>query len=574
MIIISIRGDRGDRLPEHETNPEETEISPIIRLKYFLRIKNVGDRITPDLITRVFGLRTIYYGADAEPHLVGTGSIISATNNQSRVWGTGLMYPPHGLGNAAPEHIYALRGKLTFAEFRKAGLTLADIPLGDPAYLIRDTHFDSPQTKKYRLGLVAHYVDRRDHRVARLLAKDGVTDLNVHADPDDFLQSMSECEAIASSSLHGLIFAEALSIPNVWLHLSDRVVGDGFKFHDWFSMNAKPQQLPFFPNGNEPVSEFVARAELHDCQIDRSALVAAFPRDQLSQLTFESRRDRPFVSLNQCRKANRIPIFVISYNRAEYLERVIASYLRLAAHVQIIIHDNGSDDPAALLALESFEKSGSVQIFHAPKISHPDELNKVDYTIQEFFSQWSEPCRYVVTDCDVDMSTADKDALEVYDNLLDQFRDSECVGPMLTIRDISEEYPLYDEVINRHVEQFWHQQPEWASTTAGKVGFLRAPIDTTFALHRAGETFRRQKPGLRVYYPYEARHLDWYETISSENNYSSSSAPDISHWRNDRFREQHRYSSLRFKSFIYVDQCEDGELVIKTKEITSDKAER
>ena len=65
-------------------------------------------------------------------------------------------------------------------------------------------------------------------------------------------------------------------------------------------------------------------------------------------------------------------------------------------------------------------------------------------------------------------------------------------------------------MMNRHIEQFWHRQPLWAETSFGRVAYLDAPIDTTMAMHRAGEPFFRLKQSLRVYEPYEAQHLDWY----------------------------------------------------------------
>jgi hypothetical protein len=69
-----------------------------------------------------------------------------------------------------------------------------------------------------------------------------VADLNVHADPEIFLASLAGCEAVASSSLHGLIFAEALRVPNVWIELSGKVHGGGFKFRDWFSLAERAER--------------------------------------------------------------------------------------------------------------------------------------------------------------------------------------------------------------------------------------------------------------------------------------------------------------------------------------------
>jgi len=108
--------------------------------------------------------------------------------------------------------------------------------------------------------------------------------------------------------------------------------------------------------------------------------------------------------------------------------------------------------------------------------------------------------------------------------------------------------------MNRHVEQFWRHVPAITGTSFGPAAVLQATIDTTFALHRAGEPFRRLKAGLRVYEPFEAHHLDWYcdETGAGASIYSESCSPLISHWNNKEELNTHRSAALVYSSFYAV----------------------
>ncbi|MEI9983902.1 MAG: glycosyltransferase [Aliidongia sp.] len=55
-------------------------------------------------------------------------------------------------------------------------------------------------------------------------------------------------------------------------------------------------------------------------------------------------------------------------NRGAFLRRVIESYLQQTVPVDIVVHDNGSDDPSTLEALDVLAAQG-MRIHRAPTIS-------------------------------------------------------------------------------------------------------------------------------------------------------------------------------------------------------------
>ena len=59
--------------------------------------------------------------------------------------------------------------------------------------------------------------------------------IDVNRPPFDVVRDISTCEAIVSSSLHGLIVADALEIPNVRVSFHGRLKGGDFKFEDYAS---------------------------------------------------------------------------------------------------------------------------------------------------------------------------------------------------------------------------------------------------------------------------------------------------------------------------------------------------
>lgn len=526
-----------------------------IQLRYFLRIPNVGDRVNPDLIEALTGCPAVYSKRTNEPHLLAVGSILGGATQNSCVWGAGYMFPSTGLGGLTESRIWALRGKETYQEVKKSIPGLRDMPLGDPGMLAPELlGIAASRFPKYELGLVPHYVDQRDPRVLSLGVQDGVTVLDVHQEPATFLRHMAQCRVIASSSLHGLVFAEAMGLPNLWLRISNEIAGGDFKFRDWYSTTSSPQHAPYKLGPESKPSDLISRCAVRGSTIDRTALKAALSEERLEEV--RECGVRHFYPVQLCRQRP-MPCFLISYNRGDYLDPVIEALKNQDAEVEVIIHDNSSDDLETLGIIENLENSG-IKVYRNPYLRDASDLNAVNTTVSEYFSNWAEPQQYIVSDCDIDMSIARPSALRLYSYLLNRFRKVEAVGPMLRIRDIPASYPLRNHAINRHIEQFWRRWPDAMESPFGQLAYIQCRIDTTLAVHRAGEPFRRLKQALRVYDPFEAKHLDWY--LSVENQYTRTSNPEVSHWNTERALHSRKSEGLKFERFVIVRSLESGEL--------------
>jgi hypothetical protein len=141
------------------------------------------------------------------------------------VWGAGLMLPqrahwPQRL------HWHAVRGRLTA---REVGIQPV---LADPGILA--SILVAPQTVKHcSVGLVPHHVDA-DLVTGRVQPPLGWRIIRPDQPVDRVLKDIAGCEIILSSSLHGLIVADAFRIPCIWLRPWGRLYGaSDFKFRDY-----------------------------------------------------------------------------------------------------------------------------------------------------------------------------------------------------------------------------------------------------------------------------------------------------------------------------------------------------
>ena len=200
---------------------------------------NFGDALNPVLLERLFGVQPVWTDLHRAA-MICVGSILQDvarvlrtggnTVRAKHVWGSGYILdnePPIDTGRIT---YHAVRGEQTKAYSN----ICQDIPLGDPVVL-SSFLLDAPVPKKFAVGIVPHYGHRRRPDVLLVEHQPQVTIIDVTADPIDIVAQIAACEFVYSSSLHGLVVADSLGVPNQWIEFSSPLHGAGFKFADYYS---------------------------------------------------------------------------------------------------------------------------------------------------------------------------------------------------------------------------------------------------------------------------------------------------------------------------------------------------
>lgn len=209
---------------------------------------NFGDVLAPVLLAHVSGLSPQLAHSRRSGKVVGLGSVLWAARPGDTVWGTGAQVDrPVDLAGTT---ILAVRGP------RTARLIRGDVPAvyGDPAIMLPHLHQPRPLPRS-EVGLIPHVVDRSVMTTSDPSVR--TIDLAT-SDWRAVIDLICSCDVVLSSSLHGVIAAEAYGVPAVWIKASENVVGDGFKFFDYYESTGRLVEGP--RQWGEPVLDLVASA--------------------------------------------------------------------------------------------------------------------------------------------------------------------------------------------------------------------------------------------------------------------------------------------------------------------------
>lgn len=241
-----------------------------MRAFWFLS-QNFGDMLTCALVQKITGqLPQFVSASDERRHMVGVGSILSHATASSVVWGAGIGNMADDINPAADVRL--VRGPLSAARFLMGGGKKIE-RYGDPALLC--PRLFGEFEKQHDLGFVPHYIDQ-----SHWAGIAGAKYINVLDPPEKVVADIASCRAVVSSSLHGLIVADAYGIPAGWL-FSPRVLGDGTKFADHFMAVSGEVPLPmqWEALANESAENIIGAIPPRSVSFDADAILGAFPRE-------------------------------------------------------------------------------------------------------------------------------------------------------------------------------------------------------------------------------------------------------------------------------------------------------
>lgn len=244
------------------------EIQFPIPLHYCSGLSNFGDELSPYLIQRITG-RPVTQASESFG-LYSIGSILDwdVMHSNCFVWGSGtltsnsLSFYPHPfplsrslrtiIKRLRTKHpleatICAVRGPLTRQQILNIGGKCPKI-FGDPAILL-PSYFNPPKQPIYPVGLILHHSQERLQGLEQI--KDyGVFPISIRCNGEKaietFIRNLCQCEVIFSTSLHGLIVAQAYGIKAQWITLKNKPIhrDAAYKFMDYFLGVGAPIQKP------------------------------------------------------------------------------------------------------------------------------------------------------------------------------------------------------------------------------------------------------------------------------------------------------------------------------------------
>lgn len=239
----------------------------MIPLFWYRGFANFGDRLSRFIVESVSHAPVRY--EERSPKLLALGSILPFSGPGDSLWGTGAWHSKNRTHRKL--RVHAVRGPLTAEVLREHGVECPGI-YGDPALLL-PRYYKPNITKNKGITVMRHYRDDWfPHGADHVLS---VTD-----DPFFVIDMIASSEILVTSTLHGLITAEAYGVPVVLLRNSKHVeIEPQFKYADYFASTGRPDLSCFDMTLEEASKRPLPPPRLPDLE----RLIHAFPTHHLQR---------------------------------------------------------------------------------------------------------------------------------------------------------------------------------------------------------------------------------------------------------------------------------------------------
>lgn len=219
--------------------PELYKDDPIdadsVNFYWFTPQVNFGDWISPYLVKQATG-RSLLRPTDPEETtegvVLGAGSIMRLCGPNTVVWGSGIRDRRQDISPG--RLIRSVRGPFTRRRVLEVGGECPPI-FGDPGLLLPRFYTPAHRRTRYRLGVIPHV--SQFETVNELYGdEEGVSVVDLRTkDVESVIDRIAACEAVVSSSLHGIVACNAYGIPVRWIQFDTNIFGDDTKYSDHFA---------------------------------------------------------------------------------------------------------------------------------------------------------------------------------------------------------------------------------------------------------------------------------------------------------------------------------------------------
>lgn len=209
-----------------------------VNLEYFREAINLGDSLSGVVCEYMLAQKGLSFSTRSREkysHLIAIGSLLGGRGFfDAVVWGGGVRSFSEAASLGKRKYIQkldirAVRGPISRQILQQAGKYTCPEIYGDPAILMPEIYPSCPQ-KSNKVALVSHFLscDTIPEENADCIKK---IDIKT-TDYAQFIDEITKCSKVISSSLHGIILAESYGIPAVFLGKCREI--EWLKYYDWY----------------------------------------------------------------------------------------------------------------------------------------------------------------------------------------------------------------------------------------------------------------------------------------------------------------------------------------------------